>query len=294
MKSLDLLRSLYSIAAVVEARDPYTGGHCWRVAQLSELVAIEMNLDERTRLRIGLAGFLHDLGKVGVPDAILNKTGKLTDDEYEVIKTHPSIAAEVLKHHPLGDLAINGALAHHERPDGKGYPNGLSEAQIHLDASIISVTDAFDAMTSHRPYRNGMGVDKAIEILQENSGSQFNSNVVKHFCSIDRHDIDAIVLHSDHHTPLQVCPNCGPVVVVYKEMEQGDKTCCRNCGGEFSLFIEQGVRSLKPTGGAATPEQLQPTADHELISRLANRALPLLKTDVTWWQKLVGTAGSSS
>ena len=152
MSSTDsLLHSLYVMASMVEARDPYTGGHLWRVSQFSGLLADALGLPSPDRGRIVLGGFLHDLGKVGVPDAILNKPDRLTEDEYAVIRTHPHVGSRILTNHPLEPLVVSAILSHHEMPSGKGYPHGLMAGQISVDARIVGLCDAFDAMTSTRP-----------------------------------------------------------------------------------------------------------------------------------------------
>lgn len=156
-----LLSSLLTMAWFVEARDPYTGGHLWRVSRYAHLVAERCGMGEARAACISLGGFLHDLGKIGVPDAVLRKTGRLTDEDYEVIKTHPNMGARMLAGHPLAGLVQDAVRLHHERPDGKGYPMGLTHPQIPEMALVVGVCDAFDAMTSHRPYRAGMPLDKA-------------------------------------------------------------------------------------------------------------------------------------
>lgn len=124
-----LLTSLMVMGSVVEARDAYTGGHLWRVGHFSRLLAEKIGLDRNQVFLAGLGGFMHDLGKVGVPDAILNKAGPLTDIEYAVIRTHPAIGASVLEEHPLAALALDAVIDHHERPDGKGYPHEVAMAK---------------------------------------------------------------------------------------------------------------------------------------------------------------------
>lgn len=120
--SSQLLASLLTMAWFVEARDPYTGGHLWRVSRYAYLLARSARLSDGEAARIGLGGFLHDLGKVGVPDAILRKPTGLTDEEYTVIKTHPHMGSRMLAGHPLAQLVNDAVLLHHERPDGAGYP----------------------------------------------------------------------------------------------------------------------------------------------------------------------------
>ena len=126
---------------MVEARDPYTGGHLWRVSQFSMLLAKTIGCSRFQIAKIGLGGFLHDLGKIGIPDFILNKPDKLTDDKYAVIKTHPRLGSDPLSSHPLRDIAHDAIYLHHETPDGKGYPTGLIGDKIPLEARIIGHTE---------------------------------------------------------------------------------------------------------------------------------------------------------
>lgn len=161
----DLLASLLQMAWFVEARDPYTGGHLWRVSRFSELLAKAAGRDAAHVARTAIGGFLHDVGKIGVPDAILNKRGGLDASEFAVIRTHPSIGARLLAGHPLAGIARTVVLLHHERQDGGGYPNGLGATGIPDEARVVGICDAFDAMTSARPYRPRMAIPRALELL---------------------------------------------------------------------------------------------------------------------------------
>lgn len=163
----ELLKSLYGLSMIVEARDPYTGGHLWRVSQFSRLLAEASGLSPRATALAELGGFLHDLGKVGVPDSILGKPGKLDAAEFDVIRTHPAIGQRLLTPHPLSHLAIEAVVGHHEMPDGKGYPRGLRGDAIPAVARTVAIADAFDAMTSTRPYRPGMPIATAMAIITE-------------------------------------------------------------------------------------------------------------------------------
>jgi len=146
----DLLHTLYSMAFLVEARDAYTGGHLWRVSQFSTRLALAGGFSKPQAVTAGLGGFLHDLGKVGVPDSILNNKGKLTETEYAVMRTHPELGAQVLQGHPLAPLAMDAVQNHHERIDGRGYPAGRNGVALSDTAKIVALADAFDAMTSIR------------------------------------------------------------------------------------------------------------------------------------------------
>ncbi len=173
--------TVQAMTRAVDARDPYTRGHSDRVAYYSRLIANAYGLGEDECEKIYLTGQLHDIGKIGIPDEILNKTGKLTDAEYEAIKLHPSIGYRILEEIDELDYVLPGVLHHHERADGKGYPYGLTGHEMSLDAQIISVSDAFDAMTSSRSYRPSMSVSKAKEIIETSAGTQFTETAVKGF-----------------------------------------------------------------------------------------------------------------
>ncbi|WP_051261828.1 response regulator [Desulfovibrio inopinatus] len=167
------LESMKSLVAALEARDRYTQGHSARVCELSMRLARHVGLDNKALADLEIAANLHDIGKIGVRDAVLLKPDKLSDDEYALIQRHAIIGAEILK--PIRSLKaiIPLIMLHHERWDGKGYPTFLSGEDIPLGARIIAIADAFDAMTSDRPYRKGMPISKALEIIEKEAGRQF-------------------------------------------------------------------------------------------------------------------------
>lgn len=269
-----LLASLMTMAWVVEARDPYTGGHLWRVSRFSRMLAQHADLAELDVSRIAIGGFLHDLGKVGIPDAILGKKDRLTDEEYEVIKTHPEVGKRLLSGHPLAALAMDAVYGHHETPDGRGYPLGLKQEQIPDVARIIGICDAFDAMTSTRPYRKGMPVEKAMGIIRENLGRQFDGEFGELFTSLgDSEELNHIVGHSDEGIPLMECLMCGPTVVVTRDARTNDIVYCRACGGEYKLEKDGGHLQIAPTGGKGSAAALEPTPDDELIARLVRESV---------------------
>jgi PAS domain S-box-containing protein/putative nucleotidyltransferase with HDIG domain len=173
-----LKQSIQTIADTVEARDPYTAGHQRRVAELATAIATEMGLPEDQINGIHLAGIIHDLGKIHVPAEILSKPGKLTDIEYELIKTHPQDGYDILKDvkfpWPIADIIRQ----HHERLDGSGYPQGLRGDAILLEARIMAVADVVEAMSSHRPYRPGLGIDAALNEIILNRATHFDPQVV--------------------------------------------------------------------------------------------------------------------
>ncbi len=170
-----------ALAQAVDAKDSYTAGHSSRVTDYSMIIATEMGLGADELRRVRLAGLLHDVGKIGIRDSVLGKPGALDEDEYIVMKGHPSVGAAILK--PVEQLAdvVPGVLHHHERFDGRGYPDGLKADEIPLMGRIIGVADAFDAMTSDRVYRPRLSDETALAELRKHSGTQFDSKMVKAF-----------------------------------------------------------------------------------------------------------------
>lgn len=172
------MATVLSLAEALDQRDSNTGRHSQTVARLCEMMAAELDLGEDPMQRLRLAGILHDIGKIAVPDSILGKPGPLNDEEWVQMRRHPELGARILSSRELDDVR-GWILAHHERPDGTGYPKALEAGQIPLEASIVAVADAFEAMTSDRVYRLGMSVDAAREELLDNAGSQFSESVVQ-------------------------------------------------------------------------------------------------------------------
>lgn len=273
-----LLNSMFIMASMVEARNPYTGGHLWRVSQFSHLLAEGGGLAPNEVARIALGGFLHDLGKIAVPDAILNKPDRLTDDEYDIIKTHPDVGRRLLIDHPLAALAESAVYAHHEPPDGAGYPQRLLLEKISVDARIVGICDAFDAMTSTRPYRKGMPIQMALTIIRENLGSQFDTHWGKLFLEMGEiGQLDHIVGHSDAGIPLHDCPMCGAAIVIRRKQREGEHAYCRACGAETAIHMENGKVLLKPTGKRGRAAQLEPEIDIDLVRELVKQSSSLLQ-----------------
>ena len=177
-----LLREIIeSFAKVIDMKDSYTQGHSSRVAKYTKMLAEELGYDEDTVDRYYNIALMHDIGKIAIPDQVLNKPGKLTDEEYGIIQSHTERGYDVLKNISLMPDIVVGAEAHHERPDGTGYPNHLKGDDIPRVAQIIAVADTFDAMYSDRPYRKRMNFDKAVSIIKDVSGTQLTSDVVDAF-----------------------------------------------------------------------------------------------------------------
>ncbi len=176
-------KTLESLADFVDRRDHSTAEHSKRVAIFSRAIAEELSIDDEVKELIELAGRVHDLGKISVSDNILFKPDVLTAEEMKIINLHPDVAYNILKSLQMYATGSVIVREHHERFDGRGYPRGLKCNDIHIGARIIAVADAFDAMTSDRPYRKAMGADEAVRELEENSGAQFDPEVVQAFLS---------------------------------------------------------------------------------------------------------------
>ena len=171
-------QTVIAIARTVDAKDQRTADHSKRVAIYSAQIAKEYGMDEKQCQDIEWAAQMHDIGKIGIPDAILNKPARLTDEEYAVMKSHTTRGAEILKDFTLLDNVIEGAEFHHERYDGRGYPKGLSGEDIPLYARIIGVADAFDAMTANRIYRKQMDFSYVLGEMEKGRGTQFDPQFV--------------------------------------------------------------------------------------------------------------------
>ncbi len=180
----NLFATLYAFVTTLEVRDLYTRKHSTRVAKYAHMIAREMACTDEELDVISFAGSLHDIGKIGIRDDILLKPGKLTDEEFEKIKEHPVIGADIISRMGLWDQEMGIIKYHHERYDGRGYPDGLKKDKIPKLARILCVADSFDAMASDRAYRKKMGKNRAFDIIKENSGSQFDPEAVRAFLRV--------------------------------------------------------------------------------------------------------------
>lgn len=277
-----LLQSLLVMAWLVEARDPYTGGHLWRVSQYCRLLAEALGLSNYDVARITLGGFLHDLGKIGVPDGILKKPGRLNHEEYETIMNHPEVGARVLSGHPLAALVKSAILHHHERPDGAGYPYGLDEGNLPLDSRIVSICDAFDAMTSNRPYRSTLSLEQALKCIRNNLHTQFDGNFGHIFIELGTSGrLNTILGHTDQGIPIQTCLTCGPTIVVRRNQKSGEHAYCPNCAGEAVIEKSKTGVVIHHTRRKGSVKTLQPKVDLDLIGEfVATSAAALVMPQV--------------
>lgn len=180
----DLHEVVDALAAAVDAKDSYTCGHSERVAEISQAIAAELGLDEQEQYFIHIGAHLHDVGKIGIPDAVITKPGRLSTDEYAMIKLHPEIGYHIVSKVKILQEASLIVRHHHERMDGQGYPEGLKGEAIPLGARIVAVADSFDAMTSKRLYRSSVSVEEALRELRRCSGTQFDPAAVQAFARV--------------------------------------------------------------------------------------------------------------
>lgn len=173
METIDLARQL------IELRDPYTAGHEKQVGDLAKAIARKMGFDEHEQERLMIAGYLHDLGKIVVPVEILCRPGKLSKEEYDLVKTHVQASHDLIKKITFPWEIARSILEHHERLDGSGYPHQLRDAQISLQGRILAVADVVDAMASHRPYRPARGIALALDEIERGQGTLYDAAVVQ-------------------------------------------------------------------------------------------------------------------
>lgn len=188
------------ILKALDAKDNYTFGHSMRVAYFSLVTGREAGLSPEEMYELELSAIFHDIGKIGTPDAVLNKPSRLTEEEFLIMKQHPENSYEILKEYPHFEKVAENARLHHERFDGKGYPLGLKGDEIPMAARIILIADTFDAMTSTRPYRKGLPYEVAYDELIQFSGTQFDPELVK--CFIRGMEKEALKGEDEFHIPL--------------------------------------------------------------------------------------------
>lgn len=179
-----------SLAQTVELKDPYTKGHCDRVARYAVALGRAVGLDEKSLEEIKHGSWLHDCGKIGVPERVLNFPGKLNEDDMESVMQHPRWGSEVARQAHLSERVVNVILYHHERFDGQGYPSGLKGEEIPVEARIATIADVFDALYSDRPYRQAYSLEQVLEIIQEMTPTHFDPELVNLFLPMAKELID--------------------------------------------------------------------------------------------------------
>ncbi|MBY0438482.1 MAG: HD domain-containing protein, partial [Burkholderiales bacterium] len=205
------LETIVRLARAAEFRDPETGAHIQRMAHCSRLIARRIGLSEATQEILLRAAPLHDVGKLGTPDRILLKPGKLTPDEWEVMKQHASIGYEILRESasPVIQAGAEIAWSHHEKFDGSGYPRGLCGEDIPLFGRIVAIADVFDALTSARPYKRPWSVDEAVSFMRAQSGLHFDPALLEAFLDIQPEVVEVMSRFRDEDEPRQDEPGAG-------------------------------------------------------------------------------------
>ena len=217
-----LMGVLHSLTESIDAKDPYTCGHSRRVAEISRRLAEGCKFSPERVQNIYLAGLLHDVGKIGVPEAILCKEGQLTDEEYDLMKRHPGIGAKILGQIRNLEPIITGVLSHHERLDGRGYPTGLRGKDVPMEGRIIGLADSWDAMTSQRTYRNAMSLAEAAEEIKSCAGTQFDPMLVDIFMSWDT-QVFMDELRASNIAPLSSISRPNPLGIANTERSADEK-----------------------------------------------------------------------
>jgi putative nucleotidyltransferase with HDIG domain len=179
-----LIGILMALTRSIDAKSPWTAGHSERVTKYAEAIGRSLNLNNDQMRVLSISAILHDIGKIAVPEQILDKQGKLSKEEYDVVKKHPQTGADILAHIPSYETILYGVLHHHEHWDGTGYPNGLAEKNIPLFARIICVADAYDALTDERPYRKAWTKEQALQFLEDQKEKMFDPEIVDVFKKI--------------------------------------------------------------------------------------------------------------
>ncbi len=235
--------TLILLASAIELRDHYTAGHTWRVTNFSLAVAEELGWAEARLKECQMGGVLHDVGKIAVPDSILNKPGRLTEEEFELMKIHPEKGAHLLQDVSRLSPLIPYCLYHHERYDGKGYPYGLKGEDIPIEGRVVAVADTFDAMTSSRPYRKGMDPAIAIAEIEKNKGSQFDPVCASALIAAYNGGKLSHILQRYHEGDEKsiVCPFCSTFVVLPASCVEGSAIECIVCHRKSKVRHQNGA-----------------------------------------------------
>lgn len=188
-----VVQTVKALSGAIDAKDTYTNGHSTRVAEYSKEIARRAGFSETIQDDIYMMGLLHDVGKIGISDAIINKPAKLTDEEYAIIKSHPVLGEKILKNITEFPELLTGARWHHERCDGKGYPDGIAGDKIPVEARIIAIADAYDAMTSKRSYRDALPQATVRDEVEKGKGTQFDPSYAEIMLSMIDEDVDYIM-----------------------------------------------------------------------------------------------------
>ncbi len=249
-----LLLSLLVLAKVIEAHDRHSGGHVWRTSRYAGALARAAGFEAGDVFLAELGALVHDVGKVGVSDSILLKQGKITEAEFEVIRRHPEIGHAIIANHPLAPLVDRPVTEHHLRADGNGYPDRLKGTRPWIISRLVSIADAFDAMTSYHPYRRDDAVDYALLTLREERGGQFDADLADTFVDLVRQGaVDHVLDHAAEGFLNLDCPECGPMISQPAGAGEDELVVCPSFEDEFVLAFEPGAFDWEWSGEAVLP-----------------------------------------
>ena len=253
----DFQTTLKLLANAIEMRDHYTLGHTFRVTKYAIEIAKEMGWEDEKILEVEMGGVLHDIGKIGVPDAVLRKPGSLNEDEYAQMKVHPERGAALMRDCKKLEALIPYCLYHHERIDGKGYPYGLEGEDIPIEGRLVAVADTFDAMTSNRPYRDGLPAKIALEEIEEHKGTQFDPVCVDAFIRAYHAGKIEPFMQSKQDADQDgvACPFCSTFIPISEDSKADDVLDCYVCHRFIKLLIQNGTF----LGQIMTEAELPPT-----------------------------------
>ncbi len=231
-----LLQSLLVLTKVIEANDPYSGGHVWRTSRYARALALAAGFEEGDIFLAQLGALVHDVGKVGIPDAILLKDGKVTMEEHRIIQRHPEIGRDIVSNHPLAPIVDRPIAEHHLRVDGEGYPRHMQGTKPWIISRVVSIADAFDAMTSYHPFRRDHAVDHALLALKEERGRQFDAVLADTFADLVRKgEVDHVLDHADDGSLQEACAACGPIIGLPAGAAEGQDVECPSSENAFIL-----------------------------------------------------------
>jgi HD domain len=268
-----LLKSLLVLATVIEARDRFTGGHVWRASRYARRLAERLGLPAGDVFLAQLGGLIHDLGKIGIPDGILNKRGPVSAAEWALLRLHPEIGEEVVANHPLAPLVATPILQHHLRVDGSGYPQRLTDQQPSVVTRIVTIADVFDAVTAFRPYHGASLLERGLTELSKAAGTQLDATLVDAFVALGRvGGLDHILGHAGEGRLMLSCTECGPIVAPPPGVRDGDTIVCPSCLGELTLHAAADSFELEWRGSRAAA--YRPRADMAAVDEVLRDAPP--------------------
>jgi len=270
---LPLLKSLLVLASVIEARDRFTGGHVWRTSRYARALAERLGMTPGDAFLAQLGGLVHDLGKIGIPDGILNKREPISEAEWAVLRLHPEIGEEILANHPLGPLVATPVAEHHLRVDGGGYPARLSARPPAALARVVAVADVFDAVTAFRPYHGGNRLAAGVAELVAARGTQLDAACVDALVDLaGAGALDHVLGHAGEGRLMLACHQCGPIVAPPAGARDGDAIVCPACTGEFTLHVAGDAFALEWRGTRAGA--YRPRPDMAAVDEVLRAAPP--------------------